>query len=233
MDYLLCTLLYFKTAFKIPPTIPDDHTWIHPWRTRWTRRGVRRHRGLQGVLMMMERLDQLMVELKLIKDQTMSARHCKPSPMKTILLRLMNLVKMTTAESHNQGWQAPQAPATAKGLYLLYPGLWPTQQAVHLSHLITISSLLHILQPRGRQPTLQLWQLSSLCTSTGRWLSVHCSELLYQSCGSLQTTTSTHTHSLSLTTVRCRTVLYTVPAFEPSSLQLQPLWPKWVGFFWR
>lgn len=175
---------------------------------------------------MIKRLDQLMVQLKLIKDQTISARHCKPSPMKTILLRLMNLVKMTTAESHNQGWQALQAQATAKGLYLLYPGLRPTQQAVHLSHLIAISSLLHIL----RRPTLQPWKLSSLCTRTGLWLSVHSSQLLYQSCCSLQTTMSTHTHSLSPTTVRCCTVLYTVPAFEPSSLQLQPLWPKWVLF---
>lgn len=38
---------------------------------------------------MVERLDQLVVELKLIKDQTLSARHCKPSPIKTILLRVM------------------------------------------------------------------------------------------------------------------------------------------------
>lgn len=65
---------------------------------------------------MMERLDQLMVELKLIKDQIMSARQCKPSPMKTILLCVMNFVnciesQMTTEGSHNHLTRLTSTPS--------------------------------------------------------------------------------------------------------------------------
>lgn len=50
---------------------------------------------------------------------------------------------------------------------LIFPGLWPTQQAKYLSHLQSTA------YPRKQQPTRLLWQFSSLWTSTSLWPSLH------------------------------------------------------------